>query len=374
MRLPPPTMEDAVVVRRNVESAIRIGVLAFLVFWSFRITRLFFEPVMWGVILAVAIFPAYNALALRLGNRRKLTAALLVLVALAALLIPSVRFFGDTVREVEGAAARIEAGTLTIPPPSEKVRDWPLVGEQVHEAWSLASTSLEATVQRYKPQLEGLSKRLLSAGAGLGLGVLQFLISIFIAGVFLVTAGSGKSAAVRIGQRFAGDDGAAFAVLAEKTIRSVAIGVLGVATIQSVLGGLGMVVVGVPGAPLLALLILLVAIVQLPPILILGPVAVYVFSVESTVPAVIFLIWSVLVSFSDTVLKPLFLGRGVEVPTLVILIGAIGGMASSGIIGLFLGAVILALVYQLFMAWLAGGMSLVEGAATPGESAGPGTA
>jgi predicted PurR-regulated permease PerM len=373
MKLPPPTIDDAVFVRRNVESAIRIGVLAFLVVWSFRIIRPFFEPVMWGVIIAVAVFPAYSALAARLGNRRKLSAALLVVVAMAALLIPSVHFFGDTVDGIEHVAKRLEAGTLTIPPPSEKVRDWPLIGGDVDEVWQLASTNLKAALNRFRPQLEGISKRLLSAGAGLGLGILEFFISIIIAGVFLVAAGSGKAAAVRIGQRFAGDDGAGFVVLAEKTIRSVAIGVLGVATIQSVLGGLGMAVAGVPGAALWALLILFVAIVQLPVMLVLGPIALYVFSAESTVTAVIFLVWAVLVSFSDTVLKPLLLGRGVEVPTLVILIGAIGGLVSSGIIGLFLGAVVLALVYQLFVAWLGGGAAAAGGSSPPAAKPAPET-
>jgi predicted PurR-regulated permease PerM len=352
MKLPPTTLGDAVWTRRGVETAIRVGVIALLVLWSLQIMRPFIEIVLWGVIIAVAIFPAYNVLAVRLGNRRKLTATLLVLVALAALIIPSVRFLGDTIDTIGDIAGRMEAGTLTIPPPSDKVRDWPIVGEDVDEVWRLASTNLEAAVSRYEPQLESIAKRLLATGAGLGLGVLQFIISIIIAGVFLATARSGKSAAVRIGRRFAGEDGAEFAVLAEKTIRSVALGVLGIATVQAILGGLGMVFAGVPGAGLWALLILIVAIIQLPPLRVLGPVAVWVFSAQSTTTAVVFLIWALLVSASDGILKPLLLGRGVDVPALVILIGAIGGMIMSGIIGLFVGAVVLALAYQLFMAWL----------------------
>lgn len=370
MKLPQTTVEDAVWVRRGIESAIRVGVIALLVLWSLQIMRPFIGIVLWGVIIAVAVYPAYNGLVNKLGGRRKLTATLLVLVALATLLIPSIQFFGDTIDSIHDVATRMEAGTLTIPPPSDKVRDWPIVGKDVDEVWRLASTNLEAAVSRYEPQLEALAKRLLAAGAGLGLGVLQFIISIIIAGVFLATAGSGKSAVVRIGRRFAGEDGAEFAVLAEKTIRSVALGVLGIATIQALLGGLGMVFAGVPGAGLWALLILIVAIVQLPPILVLLPVAIYVFSAASTTTAVIFLIWSILVSGSDAVLKPLLLGRGVEVPALVILIGAIGGMILSGIIGLFVGAVVLALAYQLGAAWLNSEDSIT----TEDQSAGPSAA
>jgi predicted PurR-regulated permease PerM len=309
--------------------------------------------VLWGVIIAVAVLPPYRALTARLGGRRKLTAALLTVLALAFLLLPALKFFGEAIDGTRTLATQLDDGTLSVPPPPEKVSTWPLVGQPLEEAWSLASSNLETAIQRYEPQLKSIGRWLLSAGTGLGLGVLQFTISIIIAGVFLATSEGGGKNARRIARRFAGEQGEEFAGLAEKTIRSVALGVLGVAIIQSALAAIGMVAVGVPAAGLWALLVLILAVIQLPPILVLGPVAVYVFSTSSTVAAVVFLIWAILVSGSDTFLKPMFLGRGVNVPTLVILLGAIGGMMLSGIIGLFVGAVVLALGYQLFIAWLA---------------------
>jgi predicted PurR-regulated permease PerM len=129
-------------------------------------------------------------------------------------------------------------------------------------------------------------------------------------------------------------------------------GVLGVAIIQSILGGVGIWAIGIPAAGLWALIILLLAIMQLPPLLIMGPLAIYAFSFADTTPAIIFLVWSIIVSASDAFLKPIFLGRGVDVPMLVILLGAIGGMILSGIIGLFVGAVVLALSYKVFQALL----------------------
>ncbi len=116
--------------------------------------------------------------------------------------------------------------------------------------------------------------------------------------------------------------------------------------------GIGLVAVEVPAAGLWALLVLLLAVIQLPPLLVLGPIIFYVFSIAETTPAVLFMIWSILVSVSDTFLKPLFLGRGVEVPMLVILLGAIGGMMLSGLIGLFVGSVVLSLGNKVFQAWL----------------------
>ena len=137
------------------------------------------------------------------------------------------------------------------------------------------------------------------------------------------------------------------------TIRSVVKGVLGVAVIQTILGAIGLVAIGVPAPGLWAGAILVLAIIQLPPIIILGPIAVWVFSVAEPVPATIFLVYSMIVSVSDAFLKPMLLGRGVATPMLVILIGAIGGAMTIGIIGLFLGAVVLALGYELLTAWMA---------------------
>jgi predicted PurR-regulated permease PerM len=201
---------------------------------------------------------------------------------------------------------------------------------------------------------------LLKSVAGTAKGLLAFAASIIIAGVFLLMADSSYSAFRRIGRRLGGDRGADFTDLSVATVRSVAKGVLGVALIQTLLAAIGLLVMGVPGAGIWASIVLLLAIMQLPPILVLGPVAFWVFSVAAPVPATIFLVYCMLVSFSDGLLKPLLLGRGVDVPMLVILLGAIGGMISAGIIGLFIGAVILALGYQLFQAWVSEGEEPLE--------------
>jgi predicted PurR-regulated permease PerM len=182
--------------------------------------------------------------------------------------------------------------------------------------------------------------------------VLQFVISMLIAAAFLSSAESIRAAVHRVFTRLAGTRGAPLLDLSTATIRSVAVGVIGIAFIQAVAGGLGMMFAGVPAAGLLAIVILVLAIAQLPPILVLLPVIFYVFSVESSTVAVVFMIWSILVSMSDAFLKPLLLGRGVDAPMLVILLGAIGGMITSGIVGLFIGAVILSLGYKLFQFWV----------------------
>jgi predicted PurR-regulated permease PerM len=363
--------EDARFVKRAVEAAIRIGVLFLIVMWALQIIRPFVSIVLWAVILAVAIYPLYAGLAKRLGGRGKLASFLITLALLAVLLVPTWKFFGATIEEAREVAAKAEAGTLRVPPPAEGVRDWPLIGERTYAFWAGASRDLEATLERKQPELAAAGKWALSAFAGMAGTVLQFLVSILIAGVLLSTGAKGKDFSVKFATRLAGLQGADFVRLSVATIRSVFQGVLGIAVIQAALSAIGLLLIGVPGAMVWALLVMILAIMQLPPILILGPVMVWAFATQSTVAAVIFLVYALFVSVSDTFLKPLLLGRGVDVPMLVILLGAIGGMIMSGIIGLFVGAVVLALAYQLMMAWVTDdadlGMFSTAGVAAPAE-------
>lgn len=264
---------------------------------------------------------------------------------------------------IDGATkfgAQVSEGSIHIPAPPQYVEEWPIIGKKTFEVWTEASTNLRSLLEQYPHQLSAVGKKMLGAAAGVGVGILQFVVSFIIGAVFLMNAEGVGNGMRKLAKRLTSDQGDELIDMSVSTIHSVAIGVIGIAFTQALLGGLGMMFVGVPAAGLFAIVILVVAIAQLPPLLVLGPVAFYVFSVESTTVSMIFLIWSVLVSFSDAVLKPLFLGRGVDVPMLVILLGAIGGMITSGIVGLFIGAIVLALGYKLFGAWLAWGQPDTE--------------
>ncbi len=356
-----PSSDPRAFQTQALEAAIRIGLVLLLVMWSFNIVKPFILPVLWAAIIAVAIYPVFFKLQSMLGGREKLAAILLTLFSLALLITPTIMLSDSLISNSQVLAEGVENGTLKIPPPSDSVKDWPLIGEKVDSAWSLASTNLDQALTKFKPQLEALARKSLAAAAGVGGTILTFIISIIIAGVFLVFAQGGGRTVERIAGRLLGtDSGKEFAELAGATIRSVAQGVLGVALIQSTLAAIGLIAMGVPYAGIWTLVVLLLAVIQLPPILILGPIIVYVFSVAATVPAVIFMVWSIVVSMSDAFLKPLFLGRGMEIPMLVILLGAIGGMILSGIIGLFVGAVVLAVSYTLFIAWLDQGVEKKE--------------
>jgi len=190
--------------------------------------------------------------------------------------------------------------------------------------------------------------------AGVGTGFLLFIGALILSGVVMAYGDNGERSAVQIGTRISGAErGPLIAELCTATIRAVAQGVVGIAFIQMLLVGLGFVFMGIPGAGLLAILVLLLGIMQLPVLLITLPVVAFVFFTEgASVGAVVFAVYSVLAGMVDNVLKPLLLGRGVNVPMPVVLIGALGGMVAEGIIGLFIGPVILAIGYMLFWQWV----------------------
>lgn len=338
---------------KMLEALIRVGLVVVLFVWCFKIVLPFAVPVVWGIIIAVAIFPGYIKLNALLGGRDKLSAALYLSLALGLLITPTILVSGSFIDTSQYLLHELEQGSLSVPTPNSSVKQWPLVGEKVYSLWAQASVNLEGTLKQYAVQIKKLVSILLSAAAGAGGGILQFVISVIISAILLTKSVGAEKFTVKFFQRLAGEkNGLIFTNLTRSTIRSVAQGVVGVAIIQSILAAVGLYLMGIPGWGLWTVLILVLAVAQLPTLLVLGPIIAYVFSVSESTPAIIFAIWSVLVSMSDSFLKPLFLGRGMGTPTWVILLGAIGGMMLSGILGLFVGAIILTLGYELFMAWL----------------------
>jgi|AMFO01.1.fsa_nt_gi Predicted permease len=347
----PAVEEDRRFVLRATEAAIRIGLVAALVVACLKIVWPFLLPVTWGLIIAVAIQPPFEKIAKRLGGRRKTTATLLVLLALTLLLVPTWMFLGSVTDGVVDVAGKMIDGTLAMPAVPDGLAKLPMVGEKLEGGWESAAANLPAFVESHSSELAGIGAWILSSAAGLGLAALGCAFSIVIAGVMLATAAGGARAAESIGEQLAGARGVELVRLSAATVRSVAVGVVGVALIQSVLAALGFLVMGVPMAGVWALLVLVLAIAQLPPLLVMLPIIFYVFSTSGTVGSVLFTIWCLIVTASESVLKPLLLGRGVKVPMLVILIGALGGMLAMGILGLFIGAVVLAVGHQIWMAW-----------------------
>jgi len=347
-----PDAEDGTSLGRAVETSIRIGLALVLIVWCFQIARPFLQPIIWGIILAIATQPIYAKLCRVTGGREAVAAALLVVGALLLLIVPSILLTTNLVESATKLAKQVEAGALEVPPPPAEVANWPIVGKPVHDFLAAASRNIETALEPLHPQLKAVGRWALQAAASGGVGILVFALAVVIAGVLLASGQPAAGVARRVADRLVPDRGAELVALARDTVQSVTRGILGTAFIQSFLAGIGMLAVGVPAFGLWALLVLLLAVMQLPTALVLLPIAIWVFASKSTVVAVLFAIWSVAVGFSDNVLKPLLLGRGSRVPMVVIFIGAIGGFLRAGIIGLFVGAVVLAVGHNLFNWWL----------------------
>lgn len=341
---------------RSIDRLIRIGLFLLLAATSLMILAPFMIMLAWGIIIAVALFPLFKKTVNALGNNKTLTAVLFTIVGLMVIIMPSFMLTESSASGYQNLQKAIQEGSLTIPPPTENVNEWPLIGEPLYNIWSRASNNLLELLTKYSGQNSEQVKEflgwLLETLTSLGLTFLQFIISIIIAGALLAKADMGVETTKNFAKRLVGDNAEDFINLTTGTIRSVVQGILGIALIQALASVVLLSIFNVPLPGLWAMFVLILAIVQLPPLLILGPISIYVFSVMDTVPATVFTVFALLISMSDSFLKPFFLGRGVDIPMLVVLLGAIGGMLAFGILGLFVGAVVLALSYKLMMAWL----------------------
>jgi predicted PurR-regulated permease PerM len=345
---------DQKFLANTMASFLQIGALLVLLWMCFSILRPFLSIVVWAVIIAVAVYPLHLSLTGRLGGREKLSAVIFALIGLAIIIIPTWFLADSSIGGLKTLAGSLKAGSVSIPPPNPDVANWPVIGAKTFEIWSEAASNLEGTLNQYEDQLAALGQRVFGFATGTFVAVFQFIFSTIIAAALLMQAQGGYGVTRNIMSSLVGPDkGPMFTDMTIGTIRSVVKGVLGVAIIQALAAAVGLVLIGVPAPGLWAFAVLVLAIVQLPPWLILLPISVWVFSVSEPVPATIFLVYSIIVSLSDAVLKPMLLGRGVETPMLVILLGAIGGAITMGIIGLFIGAVVLALGYEILVAWMA---------------------
>jgi predicted PurR-regulated permease PerM len=339
-------------MRRVVETAIRLGVIGLVLYLCFRAFEPFLGFTLWGTMIAVALRPLHRRVTVAFAGRSTWAAVALAAGLVALLAIPGVIVMNSLSSAVHEVIASFRAGTLQVPPPPSSVQEWPLVGKKAHEAWLLASQDLRAALLQSGIELDKVSAWLIGVVRNTGAAVVQFILATVTAAIML--AGTERCTRVLrvLSTKLSPNQGIAHLVLAERTVRSVAVGVIGVAVLQTALAAVGFLLADVPGAGLLILVALVLSVVQIGVGIPMIGAAVYLFSHASTTTAVAFTVWTVLVVPLDNILRPLLLGRGASVPMLVVFIGAIGGFLQVGLIGMFLGSVIFALGYQLVRAWL----------------------
>jgi predicted PurR-regulated permease PerM len=331
----------------TIRLLILLGIIACCVLIMFP----FFHILLWSLILGIALYPLHSRLTKKVGGKPKLASFIIIFSIMVIIILPAGLLIGSLVEEVKVLKVSYDNGTLTIPPPSESVKEWPVIGEKLYDFWLHATDNIKQLVLKYQDQLldfgKSVAKGILSATSGL----IQIILSLLISGVLLVTEGVGD-AVRRFFRKAGGNAGDEFADLTVKTIGSVVKGVIGESFVLALLFGSVFFLAGIPYAGIWTLLVFVLSVLQMPLIIVSIPVALYFFAVKEITPAIIWTIALFLVSLSNNFLTPLMLGKGAPVPMPVIFIGVIGGFMLSGFIGLFTGAIVMSIGYTLLVGWI----------------------
>jgi predicted PurR-regulated permease PerM len=335
-----------------VDIAIRLGVLAFLLYWSYLLVRPFITIMVWSVVLTVALYPVYEVMVSWLGGRRRLAAALLTLINLLIVIGPAMWLALSLIDGLRTLSDKLDVSAFALPPPPIAIKSWPFVGETLYQYWELASTNLHAALVKIGPELKPVGSFLLQIAAGAGVGTVKFLVAVVVAGFLFSPAPLLVDELKQLSRRIASGRGEQFVRLAGDTIRAVSRGVVGISALQAFLAALGLYAIGIPVAGLLTMIILIFGIIQIGPTVIIIPLVIWTWISTDTTTALLFTAYMIPVSLLDNILRPLVLGRGLDAPILIILLGVIGGTISQGITGLFLGPIVLAVIWNLLMAWI----------------------
>lgn len=354
-----------------IELTIRLFAIGVLVYWTFGIIAPFGAMIVWSIVIAVALYPLFDRLAAALGGRPAITAVLMTVAALLLVIGPLTWMGVGLIDPAKSLIAGFDNGDITIPPPPDAVKNWPLVGAQIYAFWELASTNLHSALAQILPQLKPVGEYLLGMARNAGVGTLKFLLSVILAGFLLAYAGQLMIGVRALARRIDPTNGHNYLNLTGATINAVSRGVMGLSLMQAMIGGLGMYLADVPGANLLSIAILVLGIVQIGPLLVVAPVIFWAWTTLTTPAAIALTICMLIVNYMDNVLKPFILAHGLSTPIPVIFLGVIGGVLAHGVAGLFVGPVVLAVVWELGTAWIADEVAAGQKAAELEPTAAP---
>lgn len=342
-------------LRFVIDLMIRIALIGGIIYGSLLLLSPIAGMLLWSVILAVAAYPLFALLRRRLHLYNALAASVLSLLMLVLLFVPVAVLGASIVETLDQYARYLLAGGALLPAPPESLRDLPLVGARLYDFWLDASKNVHALLSAHVGQIASVGRWMAGIAAGVALELLQFATAIVVAGVVLAYSERLAQTAHRLAERIAGPRGRHFLGIAVSTIRNVANGVIGIALLQAALLGVGMVVAGIPFAGALTFVSLVLAIVQIGPNPVMIPVIIWAWSSLPAGVAAIYTAYTAPLLVFDNVLRPMVMARGLQTPMVIIVAGVICGTLAGGLIGLFVGPIVLAVFYDLVTAWLEAG-------------------
>jgi len=329
-----------------------IGLLVFACLW---ILKPFIGAIVWASMLVVATWPGFLKLEARLGGRRWLAIVLMTMTMLLLIVLPLALAVVTIVRNLDVITGWVtSAANAPLPPPPAWIAGVPLIGARMSAEWQrLAATSHDELMTRAAPYVITLAEWFAGQIGGLGLLLLQFLLTILIAVLLYSSGEHAAEEARRFARRLAAERGEQAVLLAGQSIRAVALGITGTALAQSIAAGIGLAVTGIPYAGVLTAIIFVLCIVQLGPLPVMVPAIAWLYWSGHPTWGTVLVVWSLVVVALDNVLRPFLIRRGADMPMPLIFAGAIGGLASLGLLGLFVGPVVLAVTYRLLDWWVA---------------------
>ena len=335
---------------RTVLGTLFIGGLIAASFW---ILRPFLPAAIWAATIVVATWPLMLRVQASLWGRRSLAVLVMTSLLLVAFFVPLLVAFSTIIQNAGAISEWARSlASVTVPPPPEWIDRVPLVGRKIAAAWQqFAASGPKELASLIAPYQEQATHWLLAQLGGVGARFLEFVLTVILAAILYASGEDATAVVRRFARRLAGSQGDAAVTLAGQAIRGVALGVIVTALVQAVLGGIGLAVAGVPFAVLLAAAMFLLAVVQIGPLPVLILCVGWLYWNDHTGWAVGLLIWSVLVDRLSNVLLPLLVRRGIDLSLVLVFVGVVGGLIAYGLIGIFVGPVVLAVSYKLLEAW-----------------------
>ena len=340
-------------IGKIVDILLPLLLLGLLIGLNVQLLLPFVGLILWTIVLAICFYPLHNKLRAR-GLRAGWSATIIGTMLVAVVLVPTAIASISAASNVPALVSALQSGERHVRPPPQAINDIPVVGKRAYAMWAQASQDWPNFRAKFAPELASFTQWLVAQARGTAVSILLLVASIVLAAIFLAYSERTRDFIASIfakvtGNRIRGDH---YMSIVSATIKSVALGVIFVAFIQALLCGLGFFVLGIPGAGILSVAAMVLGVLQLPVVIVTIPAIIFAWSVKSTAIAIAFTVWFLLSGLSDAALKPLLIGHGLEVPMPVILLGVIGGVIAYGLVGLFFGAVLLAVGWMLLCEWL----------------------
>ncbi|WP_244891128.1 AI-2E family transporter [Cyclobacterium xiamenense] len=331
---------------------IQILALGILLLLSFFIVKPFITLLIWGGVLAITFGPLHRLLTKQLKIRPGLSAGIIVLGLLMVIILPAILIMLSTVDEFKALISTFQSNDLHIPPPYDGISQFPIIGPYLYSVWEEASLNLSETFIKHQDEIKPVLIEFLGMVSHTASGIFTFTLSILVSGVFMAYSVEEGQYARKFFTKLAGKSGERMADDARTTVINVVKGILGVSIIQALFCGLGMFIAGIPFTGIWILVSLILSVFQIGLFPVSIGVIIYIWMNGSLGMAIFLTVWMVFAGLLDNFLKPMILGKGAPVPSMVVFMGAFGGFLYSGILGLFTGAIILTFAYTLTMSWL----------------------